>query len=242
MSKSSASEGLLHVNCNVTNQTQTCFWSTQVADCLPGRWVLVLYWRPFDFFAVIVESLLHIFALFEVFCSCFGTFCTEGNAVGFKFHFDMWYSITFAKSHSAECLLHKWTWWGAASKSAPLKCTAGRCVYTYVCLTAGQCVYTYVGTNSVASFLTWKYLIWKHHPTLVIEIIVMGWCLLLLFVCFYKKQTNWKVKKAKISKTYNYMIYASLNVLRFKSTHLYKSSMSPTLMATGFVQLRFLML
>ena len=72
-SKSSASDGLLYVNCSVTNRTQICFQSTQVVDCLPGVWVLVLYWRPFYFFVVIVESLLHIyicllFILFQVFC------------------------------------------------------------------------------------------------------------------------------------------------------------------------------
>ena len=72
-SKSSVSDGLLYVNCSVTNRTQICFQSTQVVDCLPGVWVLVLYWRPFYFFVVIVESLLHIyicllFILFQVFC------------------------------------------------------------------------------------------------------------------------------------------------------------------------------
>ena len=45
--KSSASDDLLIVNCNVTNRTQTCFWSTQVVDCLPGVWVLVLSEGPF---------------------------------------------------------------------------------------------------------------------------------------------------------------------------------------------------
>ena len=36
VTKSSASDDLLHVNCNVRNQTQTCFRSTQIVDCLPG--------------------------------------------------------------------------------------------------------------------------------------------------------------------------------------------------------------
>ena len=54
------------------------------------------------------ESLLHIF-IYHSFCFrcsavCFGTFCTEGNAVGFKFYFDMRHSINFAKSHSVEVL------------------------------------------------------------------------------------------------------------------------------------------
>ena len=114
VTKSSASDDLLHVNCNVTNRTQTCFRSTQVVDCLPGVWVLVLYWRPFYFFVVIVESLLRIF-VYRSFCFrcsavCFGAFCTERNAVGFKFRFDRRYSIKFAKSHSAKCSLHKWAW------------------------------------------------------------------------------------------------------------------------------------
>ena len=91
VTKSSASDDLLHVNCNVTNRTQTCFRSTQVVYCLAGVWVLVLYWRPFYFFVVIVESLLRLFVyrsfLFFVFrffssvffffrCSavCFGAF------------------------------------------------------------------------------------------------------------------------------------------------------------------------
>ena len=113
----SASDDLLHVNCNATNRTQTCFRSTQVVDCLPGMWVLVLYWRPFYFFVVIVESLLCIFvySLFVFFFSFFlfsgvlqSAFCTEGNAVGFKFRFGMRYSIQFAKSHSAKRSLHKW--------------------------------------------------------------------------------------------------------------------------------------
>ena len=126
VTKSSASDDLLHVNCNVTNRTQTCFRSTQVVDCLPGVWALVLYWRSF-YFVVIVESLLLIF-VYRSFCFrcsavCFGAFCTEGNAVGLKFRFDMRYSIKFAKSYSAKCSLHKWAWWGAASKSAGLKCT-----------------------------------------------------------------------------------------------------------------------
>ena len=73
VTKSSATDGLLHVNCNVTIGTQTCFWSSQVIYCLPGVWVLVLYWRHFYFFVVIVESLLCIFrlsfVLFQVFCS-----------------------------------------------------------------------------------------------------------------------------------------------------------------------------
>ena len=123
---SNVSDDLLHVNCNVTNRTQICFRSTQVVYCLSGVWVLVLYWRSF-YFVVIVESLLLIF-VYRSFCFrcsavCFGAFCTEGNAVGFKFRFDMRYSIKFAKSPSAKCSLHKWAWWGAASKSAGLKCT-----------------------------------------------------------------------------------------------------------------------
>ena len=78
----------------VTNQTQTCFRSTQVVNCLPGVWVLVLYWWSFYFFVVIVESLLRIF-VYRLFCFrcsavCFGAFCTEGNAVGFKF---LWYVV-----------------------------------------------------------------------------------------------------------------------------------------------------
>ena len=92
VTKSSASDDLLHVNCNVTNRTQTCFRSTQVVYCLPGVWVLVLYWRSF-YFVVIVESLLLIF-VYRSFCFrysavCFGAFCIEGNAAGFKFRFDM---------------------------------------------------------------------------------------------------------------------------------------------------------
>ena len=122
VTKSSASDDLLHINCNVTNRTQTCFRSTQVVDCLPGVWVLVLYWRPFYFSVVVVESLFRIF-VYRSFCFrctavCFGAFCTEGNAVGFKFCFDMWYSIKFAKSYSAKCSLRKWVWWGAASVSS----------------------------------------------------------------------------------------------------------------------------
>ena len=122
VTKSSASDDLLHVNCNVTNRTQTCFRSVHIVDCLPCVWVLVLYWRPFYFLVVIVESLLRIF-VYRLFCFrcsavCFGAFCTEGNAVGFKFRFDMRYSIKFAKSHSAKCSLHKWAWWGAASVSS----------------------------------------------------------------------------------------------------------------------------
>ena len=93
VTKSSASDDLLHVNCNVTNRTQTCFRSTQVVDCLPGVWVLVLYRRPICLFVVIVESLLRIF-VYRSFCFrcsavCFGAFCIEGNAAGFKFLFDM---------------------------------------------------------------------------------------------------------------------------------------------------------
>ena len=127
MTKSSASNDFLHVNYNVTNRTQTCFRSTQVVYCLPGVWVLVFYWRPFYCVVVIVESLLRIF-VYRSFCLrcsavCFGAFGTEGNAVGFKFRFDMRYSIKFAKSYWAKCSLHKWAWWGAASKSARLKCT-----------------------------------------------------------------------------------------------------------------------
>ena len=127
VTESSASDDLLRVTSNVTNQTQTCLQSTQVVDCLPGVWVLVLYWRPVYFFVVIVESLLRIF-VYRSFCfrcsaGCFGAFCTEGNAVGFKFRFDMRYSIKFAKSHSAKCSLHKWACWGAASKPTRLKCT-----------------------------------------------------------------------------------------------------------------------
>ena len=122
VTKSSASDDLLHVNCNATNRTQTCFRSTQVVDCLPDVWVLVLYWRPFYFFVVIVESLLRIFVYrpFYFRCSavCFDAFCTEGNATGFDFRFDMRYSTKSAKSHSAKCSLHKRAWWGAASKSA----------------------------------------------------------------------------------------------------------------------------
>ena len=46
----------------------------------------------------------------------------------------MWYSMGFAKSHSLKHSLHKWTWCGAARKSAHLNCinlihfrlTAGR--------------------------------------------------------------------------------------------------------------------
>ena len=34
----------------------------------------------------------------------------------------MRYSMGFAKSHSLKCLLHKWTWCGAARKSARLNC------------------------------------------------------------------------------------------------------------------------
>ena len=52
---------------SVTNRTQTCFRSTQIVDCLPGVWVLVLYWRPFYFFVVIIESLLRIF-VYRSFC------------------------------------------------------------------------------------------------------------------------------------------------------------------------------
>ena len=137
VTESSASDDLLHVNCNVTNRTQTCFRSTQVVDCLPRVWVLVLYWRPFYFFVVIVESLLCIF-VYHLFCFrysavCFGAFCPEGNAVGFKFRFDMWYSIKFAKLDSTKCLLHKWAWWSTASKSTCLKCTN----LTHFHLTAG---------------------------------------------------------------------------------------------------------
>ena len=111
VTKSSASDDLLHVNCKVTNRTQTCFRSTQIVNCLPGVWVLVSYWRPFYFIVVIVESLLRIF-VFHSFCFrcsavCFGAFCTEGNAIGFKFRFDMRYSIKSAKSHSAKCSLYK---------------------------------------------------------------------------------------------------------------------------------------
>ena len=88
VTKPSASDDWLHVNCNVTNRTQTCFRSTQVVYCLPGVWVLVLYWRSF-YFVVIVESLLLIF-VYRSFCFrcsavCFGAVCTEGNAVSFKF-------------------------------------------------------------------------------------------------------------------------------------------------------------
>ena len=122
VTKSSACDDLFHVNCNVTNQTQTCFRSAQVTDCLPGVWVLVLYWRPFYFFfVVIVESLLCIFVYRSYCFRCssvrFGDFCTEGNAVGFKFRFDMRYSIKFAKLHSAKCSQHKWAWWGAVKVS-----------------------------------------------------------------------------------------------------------------------------
>ena len=137
VTKSSASDELLHVNCNVTNQTQTCFRSTQIVDCLPGVWVLVLYWRPFYLLVVIVESLLRIFVYCSFYfrCSavCFGTFCTEGNAVGFKFHFDMRYSIKFAKSHSASARYTN----GrdeAQHQSARLKCTN----LIYFRLTAGR--------------------------------------------------------------------------------------------------------
>ena len=137
VAKSSASDDLLHVNCNITNQTQTCFQSTQVVYCLPGVWVLVLYWRPFYFVVVIVESLLRIF-IYRSFCFrcsavCFGAFCTAENAVGFKFRFDMRYSRKFVKLYSAKCSLHKWMRWGAASKSARLKCTN----LVHFCLTEG---------------------------------------------------------------------------------------------------------
>ena len=124
VTKSSASDDLLHVNCNATNRTQTYFRSSQVVYCLPGVWVLVLCWKPFYF---VVESLLRIF-VYRSFCFrcsavCFIAFCTEGNAVGFKFRFGMRYSRKFAKSYSAKRSLHKWAWWGAPSKSARLKCT-----------------------------------------------------------------------------------------------------------------------
>ena len=126
VTKSSASEDLLRVNCNVTNRTQTCFRSTQFVYCLPGVWVLVLYWRPSYFVVVIAESLLRIF-VYRSFCfRCsavwFGAFCTEGNTVGFKFRFDMWYSIRSAKSHSASARYTN----GrdeAQHQSARLKCT-----------------------------------------------------------------------------------------------------------------------
>ena len=47
VTKSSASDDLLYVNCNVTNQTQTCFQSMQVVDCLPGLWVYCYIEGPF---------------------------------------------------------------------------------------------------------------------------------------------------------------------------------------------------
>ena len=150
MTKSSASDDLLHENCNVKiKKLKTCFRSTQVVDCLPGVWVLVLYWGPFYFFVVIVESLLRIF-VYRSFCFrcsavCFGAFCTEGNAAGFQFRFHMRYSIKFAKSHSAKCSLHKWAWWGAASKSANLKCTK----LVHFRLTAGR----FRGNSCMVMFL-----------------------------------------------------------------------------------------
>ena len=95
VTKSSASDDLLHVNCNVTNRTQTCFQSMQIVDCLPGVWVLVLYWRPFYLFIVIVESLLHIF-IYRLFCFrcsavCFGAFLHRRKCCWLQI--PLWYAV-----------------------------------------------------------------------------------------------------------------------------------------------------
>ena len=116
--KSSASDDLLYVNYNVTNRTQTCFRSAQVVDCLPGVWVLVLYWRPFYFFFVLIRIFVYRSFCFRCSAVWFGAFCTERSAVGFKFRFDIRYSIKFVKSHSPKCSLCKWAWWGAVKVSS----------------------------------------------------------------------------------------------------------------------------
>ena len=134
MTKSSASDNLLHVNCNVTNRTQTCF-RRLFTRCVGTSVILkaLLFLCCYCW-----KSASHICLSFVLFfrCSavCFGAFCTEGNAVGFKFRFDMRYSTKFVKSHSAKCSLHTWAWWGAALTSARLKCTN----LIYFRLTAGR--------------------------------------------------------------------------------------------------------
>ena len=92
VTKSSASDDLLHVNCKVTNRTQTCFRLTQVVDCLSGVWVLGLYWRPFYLLIVIVESLLRIFV--------YRSFCFRCSAVCFLhrrkcrwLQIPLWYAV-----------------------------------------------------------------------------------------------------------------------------------------------------
>ena len=92
VTKSSASDDLLHVNCNVTNRTQTCFRSTQVVDCLPGVWVLVLYWRPFYFFVVIVESLLRMF-VYRSFCFRCSAVCFLHRRKCCWLQIPLWYAV-----------------------------------------------------------------------------------------------------------------------------------------------------
>ena len=124
VTKSSASDDLLHVNCNAANRIQTCFQSAQVVDCFPSVWVLVLYWRPFYFF-VIVESLLYIFislsfVLFQVFCSLHWCFLHRRKCCWLQtLHWCAVFSKVW-KTLSAKCSPHKWAWWGTASKSAHL--------------------------------------------------------------------------------------------------------------------------
>ena len=94
VTRSIASDDLLYVNCNVTNQTQTCFQSTQVVHRLPGVWVLllVLYWRPIYFVVFIVESLLGIF-IYCLFCFRCSAVCFLHRRECCWLQIPLWYAV-----------------------------------------------------------------------------------------------------------------------------------------------------
>ena len=137
VTKSSVSDDLLHINCNVTNQTQICFRSMQVVDCLPVCGYSVIPKALLFLCCYCWKSASHIhlsFILFQVFCSLL--WCFLHRRKYYWLQIPLWYAVfnKVCEIHSVKCSLYKWAWWGAASKSSHLKCTN----LIHFHLTAGQ--------------------------------------------------------------------------------------------------------
>ena len=134
MTKSSASDNLLHVNCNVTNRTQTCF-RRLFTRCVGTRCYIE---GPFISLLLLLKVcfayLFIVRFVFQVFCSLLWCFLHRRKCCWLQI--PLWYAVfnKVCEITLSEMLATHMGVMGAALTSARLKCTN----LIYFRLTAGR--------------------------------------------------------------------------------------------------------